>query len=106
MSSSAGSLDVLLVSKMIRRPFQEFMLCRTEHNDPRKCLAEGKALTACGMKFLQQMKKFCYQEASSRVDSDRSGGSEPIERDIDFQFERAHPVESMEAKDTNIYYIY
>lgn len=38
---------------------KEFMLCRAEEKDPRKCLAEGKALTACGVRFLQQVKKLC-----------------------------------------------
>jgi len=40
---------------------KEFMLCRYEEADPRYCIKEGKAVTACGVKFLQQLKKHCYQ---------------------------------------------
>lgn len=40
---------------------KEFMLCRYEEADPRYCLKEGKAVTACGVQFLQMLKKHCYQ---------------------------------------------
>ncbi|OQR76141.1 NADH dehydrogenase-like, partial [Tropilaelaps mercedesae] len=46
---------------------KEFMLCRIEHVDPRKCLVEGREVTACGLKFLQQMKKFCSQEVKDHA---------------------------------------
>lgn len=41
---------------------QEFSLCRQENNDPRKCLDEGKAVTACSLNFFRQVKKSCAQE--------------------------------------------
>lgn len=41
---------------------KEFMLCRYEENDPRYCLNEGKAVTACGVKFVGLLKKHCYEE--------------------------------------------
>ena len=37
----------------------EFMLCRKEEEDPRKCLKEGKDVTNCGVSFLQKVKKSC-----------------------------------------------
>jgi len=40
----------------------EFMLCRTEEGDPRKCLAEGRAVTACSLSFFRQIKKSCAAE--------------------------------------------
>lgn len=40
---------------------KEFMLCRSEEGDPRYCIKEGKAVTACGVQFLQLLKKHCYQ---------------------------------------------
>jgi len=40
----------------------EFSLCRQENNDPRKCLDEGKAVTACSLNFFRQVKKSCAQE--------------------------------------------
>ena len=42
--------------------FQEFALCRQENEDPRKCVNEGKAVTACSLNFFQQVKKSCAQE--------------------------------------------
>ncbi|RCN48619.1 hypothetical protein ANCCAN_05257 [Ancylostoma caninum] len=41
---------------------QEFMLRRKELEDPRATLKEGAAVTACGIKFLQSLKKTCMQE--------------------------------------------
>lgn len=42
----------------------EFMLCRKEEKDPRKCLDEGKAVTACSLNFLRAIKKTCLEEFS------------------------------------------
>ena len=42
--------------------FQEFILCRKENKDPRKCLDLGKAVTACSLNFFRQVKKSCAQE--------------------------------------------
>jgi len=33
----------------------EFMLCRQEEQDPRKCISEGKEVTACTMNFFQDV---------------------------------------------------
>lgn len=41
---------------------QEYMLCRLEERDPRKCLNEGKVVTACSMKFFQKVKSACAEE--------------------------------------------
>jgi len=41
---------------------KEFMLCRREEKDPRKCVYEGKEVTRCGVEFLQKMKKSCAKE--------------------------------------------
>ncbi|XP_035224211.1 NADH dehydrogenase [ubiquinone] 1 alpha subcomplex subunit 8-like [Stegodyphus dumicola] len=41
---------------------KEFMLCRTEENDPRRCLKEGKDLTACGIEYFQKVKQSCRAE--------------------------------------------
>jgi len=41
---------------------KEFMLCRYEEADPRYCIKEGKAVTACGVDFLNRLKKHCYEE--------------------------------------------
>ncbi|EFA07408.1 NADH dehydrogenase [ubiquinone] 1 alpha subcomplex subunit 8 [Tribolium castaneum] len=40
----------------------EFMLCRNELGDPRKCVEEGKAVTSCALNFFRQVKKTCAGE--------------------------------------------
>ncbi len=39
----------------------EFMLCRFETDDPRKCINEGKAVTACSMDFFRKIKANCAE---------------------------------------------
>lgn len=41
---------------------KEFMLCRQEYKDPRHCLNEGKAVTACSLNFFREIKKNCAEE--------------------------------------------
>ena len=41
---------------------KEYMLCRSEERDPRRCLEYGKDLTACGMDFLRKVKENCREE--------------------------------------------
>lgn len=38
------------------------MLCKEEERDPRSCVSEGKLVTACGVEFLQKVKKTCADE--------------------------------------------
>lgn len=38
------------------------MLCRDELKDPRKCIAEGKAVTNCALNFFRKLKKTCNNE--------------------------------------------
>ena len=40
----------------------EFILCRTEEADPRKCLKEGRAVTSCHLDFFKKMKIGCNSE--------------------------------------------
>ena len=37
------------------------MLCRIEEKDPRVCLREGKAVTACGVEFFNKVKGSCAE---------------------------------------------
>lgn len=41
------------------------MLCSSEERDPRKCLKEGKEVTACGLRFLQRVKATCREEVET-----------------------------------------
>ncbi|XP_070535756.1 NADH dehydrogenase [ubiquinone] 1 alpha subcomplex subunit 8-like [Ptychodera flava] len=43
------------------KPNKEFMLCRHEENDPRKCLEEGRAVSSCAVEFLKSIKKHCNE---------------------------------------------
>ena len=40
----------------------EFMLCRWETDDPRKCVKDGKAVTECSMNFFRDVKANCAAE--------------------------------------------
>ncbi|KAL6725464.1 hypothetical protein Aduo_007514 [Ancylostoma duodenale] len=50
------------MAKHCEQQINEFMLRRKELEDPRATLKEGAAVTACGIKFLQSLKKTCMQE--------------------------------------------
>lgn len=52
-----SSMKIIVFLKL-----QEFMLCRNELNDARKCLDEGKAVTNCSLEFFRKVKKSCFRE--------------------------------------------
>lgn len=41
---------------------KEFMLCKEETNDPRRCLNEGKEVTRCGFEIFGKIKAKCFEE--------------------------------------------
>merc|ERR1712008_73433 len=43
----------------------EFMLCRNETQDPRKCLRAGADVTSCSMEFFKKVKATCAAEFMS-----------------------------------------
>ncbi|XP_013859303.1 NADH dehydrogenase [ubiquinone] 1 alpha subcomplex subunit 8 [Austrofundulus limnaeus] len=43
------------------KPNKEFMLCRWEEKDPRKCLQEGKMVNECALNFFRQIKGNCAE---------------------------------------------
>ncbi|XP_014232086.1 NADH dehydrogenase [ubiquinone] 1 alpha subcomplex subunit 8 [Trichogramma pretiosum] len=54
----------------------EFMLCKVEEEDPRKCVKEGKDVTACSLEFFQKIKKHCRKEFDQYANCiDKSSGS-------------------------------
>lgn len=51
------------------------MLCRFEEKDPRKCINEGKAVTACTLEFFRKVKKTCLAEFNQYANCiDKSSG--------------------------------
>lgn len=42
---------------------KEFMLCRWEEKDPRKCLKEGKAVNQCALEFFRYVSAFFESHA-------------------------------------------
>ncbi|XP_041530808.1 NADH dehydrogenase [ubiquinone] 1 alpha subcomplex subunit 8 [Microtus oregoni] len=40
---------------------KEFMLCRWEEKDPRRCLQEGKLVNSCALSFFRQIKRHCAE---------------------------------------------
>ena len=56
------------------------MLCKREEQDPRKCLSEGKELTACGMEFYRKLKRTCRPEIEAyALCIDQSDGRYPLD---------------------------
>ncbi|XP_075988389.1 NADH dehydrogenase [ubiquinone] 1 alpha subcomplex subunit 8 [Anticarsia gemmatalis] len=55
----AGSFHL---GKYCEQANNEFMLCRAEEKDARKCINEGKAVTACTMEFFRKVKATCLKE--------------------------------------------
>uniref|UniRef100_UPI002540D44A NADH dehydrogenase [ubiquinone] 1 alpha subcomplex subunit 8 n=1 Tax=Euleptes europaea TaxID=460621 RepID=UPI002540D44A len=43
------------------KPNKEFMLCRWEEKDPRKCLNEGKEVNKCALEFFRKIKLTCAE---------------------------------------------
>ncbi|XP_063559621.1 NADH dehydrogenase [ubiquinone] 1 alpha subcomplex subunit 8-like isoform X6 [Gorilla gorilla gorilla] len=43
------------------KPNKEFMLCRWEEKDPRRCLEEGKLVNKCALDFFRQIKRHCAE---------------------------------------------
>ena len=72
---------------------KEFMLCRAEEKDPRKCLAEGKALTACGIRFLQEVKKLCRTQFDAYAKCIDYEGDMRV-YDSQYMTNSAHPMQS------------
>ena len=44
---------------------KEFMLCRWEEKDPRKCLNEGREVSKCALDFFRQIKLHCAEPFTS-----------------------------------------
>ncbi|KAE8750191.1 hypothetical protein FOCC_FOCC002997 [Frankliniella occidentalis] len=62
VSAAAFATGAFHLGKYCEEPCKEFMLCRDELGDPRKCLSEGKQVTACGLEFFKKVKKSCLAE--------------------------------------------
>ncbi|XP_039586599.1 NADH dehydrogenase [ubiquinone] 1 alpha subcomplex subunit 8 isoform X1 [Passer montanus] len=43
------------------RPNKEFMLCRWEEKDPRKCLREGRQVNQCALDFFRSIRTHCAE---------------------------------------------
>ncbi|XP_026756005.1 NADH dehydrogenase [ubiquinone] 1 alpha subcomplex subunit 8 [Galleria mellonella] len=68
----AGSFHL---GKYCEQANNEFMLCRFEEKDPRKCINEGKAVTACTMEFFRKVKRSCLSEFNQYANCiDKSSG--------------------------------
>lgn len=56
---------------------KEFMLCRKEEKDPRKCLGYGHQVTDCGLEFFKKVKKTCRDELEWYTKCLDFSGSQP-----------------------------
>lgn len=62
LSTAALKAGAFHFAKSCELENNEFVLCRRELNDPRKCLAEGKVVTNCALNFFKKVKESCYDE--------------------------------------------
>ncbi|KAI5698856.1 NADH dehydrogenase [ubiquinone] 1 alpha subcomplex subunit 8 [Diaphorina citri] len=62
LSSAALKAGAFHFGKTCELENNEFVLCRQELNDPRKCITEGKAVTSCALSFFRKVKESCFDE--------------------------------------------
>jgi len=62
LSSAALRAGAFHLGKACEYENNEFMLCRQELDDPRKCINEGKAVTNCALSFFRKVKNSCADE--------------------------------------------
>ncbi|XP_072387051.1 NADH dehydrogenase [ubiquinone] 1 alpha subcomplex subunit 8 [Diabrotica undecimpunctata] len=62
LSGPALKAGAFHVGKTCEWENNEFILCRDELKDPRKCINEGKAVTSCAMNFFRKIKATCADE--------------------------------------------
>lgn len=64
------------VGKACERSNNEYMLCRQETKDPRKCVDEAKSVTSCALNFFQALKQHCREDFEQYVNClERSSGT-------------------------------
>lgn len=57
------------------------MLCKQETNDPRKCIEEGKNVTACALEVFRGIKKHCQSDFNRYVHClEHSSGSMELDK--------------------------
>ncbi|KAJ6640588.1 NADH dehydrogenase [ubiquinone] 1 alpha subcomplex subunit 8 [Pseudolycoriella hygida] len=62
LSNASLRAGAFHLGKYCEKQNLEFMLCRQELDDPRKCIEEGKQVTSCTMNFFRMVKKTCAEE--------------------------------------------
>ncbi|XP_066259497.1 NADH dehydrogenase [ubiquinone] 1 alpha subcomplex subunit 8 [Euwallacea similis] len=62
ISGPALKAGAFHLGKVCEYENNEFVLCRRELNDPRKCINEGKSVTSCTLNFFRQIRRSCADE--------------------------------------------
>uniref|UniRef100_A0A8D8XI91 NADH dehydrogenase [ubiquinone] 1 alpha subcomplex subunit 8 n=2 Tax=Cacopsylla melanoneura TaxID=428564 RepID=A0A8D8XI91_9HEMI len=76
LSTAALKAGALHFGKSCEQVNNEFVLCRQELDDPRKCLKEGKDVTNCALSFFKKVKQSCFDEFQVYANCiDQSSGS-------------------------------
>lgn len=55
------------VGKKCELQNNEYMLCKVEERDPRRCLKEGRDVTNCAMEVFKKLKKHCKEDFEQYV---------------------------------------
>ncbi|XP_022103379.1 NADH dehydrogenase [ubiquinone] 1 alpha subcomplex subunit 8-like [Acanthaster planci] len=61
LTSSALRAGAHHLARQCDKPNKEFMLCKEEEKDPRKCLEEGRLVTECTFNFFRQIQASCNE---------------------------------------------
>ncbi len=61
LTSSALRGGAHHLGRQCDKPNKEFMLCKEEEKDPRKCLKEGQMVTECAFNFFRQIQASCSE---------------------------------------------
>ncbi|XP_063217840.1 NADH dehydrogenase [ubiquinone] 1 alpha subcomplex subunit 8 [Bacillus rossius redtenbacheri] len=81
ISGAALKAGAFHFGKQCEYQSNEFMLCRKELQDPRKCLNEGKAVTGCVLDFYQKVKSSCFDEFTQYANClNKSSGNFALEK--------------------------
>lgn len=62
LSTAALKAGAFHYGKVCEYDNNEYVLCKREFNDPRKCINEGKAVTSCTLSFFRKLKDSCFDE--------------------------------------------
>ncbi|PIC38649.1 hypothetical protein B9Z55_010592 [Caenorhabditis nigoni] len=87
------------MAKHCEKEANEFMLRRKESEDPRAVLKEGAALTACGVNFLQSLKRSCLPQTQKLAECVDQGSAKLYMSNKLHVYDSATPAPEVKLRD-------